>query len=50
MFGSPRGGRGGRGTEWLTLLGRAVRRGQPFPGDVRLAAYRPVKVLADAIK
>ncbi len=43
--------------EWLaqvnaqiTSLARPARRGQPLPADVRLAAYRPIKVLADAIK
>jgi hexosaminidase len=34
----------------LTRLAQPARRGQPLPADVRLAAYRPVKVLADAIK
>lgn len=34
----------------LTRLAQPARRGQPLPADVRLAAYRPIKVLADAIK
>jgi hypothetical protein len=39
----------------LDRLSRPVRRGageppQTFPGDVRLAAYRPIKVLADALR
>jgi hexosaminidase len=42
--------------EWLThekaelaRLAEPPRRGTPSPADVRLAAFRPVKVLADAI-
>jgi hexosaminidase len=32
----------------LKRLAEPPKRGQPAPGDVRLAAYRPIKVLADA--
>ena len=34
----------------LTRLAEPAKRGVTLPADVRLAGYRPVKVLADAVK